>query len=84
MPKNTDSMYALTSSMVCYAREHKDEMNRIANSIRYAEKMPPDFSVVLLKDYMYIEKDYKQKLMVIPEFCKWLNTKGSLMNGSVR
>ncbi len=84
MPKNTDSMYALISSMVCYAREHKNEMNRIANSIRYADKMPPDFSVVLLKDYMYIEKDYKQKLMAIPEFCIWLNSKGRLMNGSVR
>ena len=84
LPTRTDAMYALTSSMVCYAREHKDDMTRIANSIRYAEKMPPDFSVVLLKDYMYIEEDYKQKLMKIPEFGKWLQKKGSLLNGSVK
>ena len=83
-PQNTDAMYALTASMTCYARAHKDNIERIANSIRYADTMPPDFSAVLLKDYMYIEKDFKQTLMTIPEFRNWLQTKGSLMNGSVR
>ena len=84
VPKNTDAMYALTASMTSYARAHKDDLGRLANSIRYAEKMPPDFSAVLLKDYMYIEKDFKNTLICIPEFSKWLQTKGSLMNGSVR
>ena len=84
LPTNTDAMYALTASMTAYARSHKDEMAGIANSIRYADKMPPDFSAVLLKDYMYIDKDYKERLMLIPEFAKWLQSKGSLMNGSVR
>ena len=84
MPKNTDAMYALTAAMTCYARDHKIDLSRIANSIRYADNMPPDFSVVLLKDYMYIDKDFKKKLMTIPEFTKWLQTKGRLMNGSVR
>lgn len=83
LPTNTDAMYALTASMTAYARSHKDEMIRIANSIRYAEKMPPDFSTVLMKDYMYIDKHYKEKLMTIPEFSKWLGAKGRLMNGSV-
>ena len=84
LPTNTDAMYALTASMTAYAKSHKDEMVRIANSIRYANKMPPDFSTILLKDYMYIDKDYKRRLMLIPEFAKWLQSKGSLMNGSVR
>lgn len=83
MPKNTDSMYALTSAMTAYARGHKNDLKRIANSLIYANRMPPDFSAVLMKDYMYIEKDYKQKLMQIPEFCTWLRTKGALLNGSV-
>lgn len=69
MPKDTDVMYALTASMTAYARMHKDEMSRIANSIRYADKMPPDFSAVLLKDYMCIDKNYKEKLMTI-RICK--------------
>lgn len=83
MPSRTDAMYALAASMTCYAREHRDDMVKIANSIRYAGRMPPDFSAVLMKDYMYLEKDYKKKLMVLPEFSRWLNTKGSLLNGSV-
>ena len=83
MPQNTDALYALCSSMTAYAREHKDDMKDIANSIVYANRMPPDFSAVLLKDYMYIEKDYKKKLMGIPEFSMWLQSKGSLMNGVV-
>ncbi len=83
VPTKTDSMYALTASMAAYAREHKEETGRIANSIRYAEKMPPDFSTILMKDYMYIDKDYKDKLMTIPEFSRWLQTKGQLLNGSI-
>jgi hypothetical protein len=83
LPGSTDAMYAMISSMVTYAREHKNDMAKIANSIEYAAMMPPDFSTVLLKDYMYIEKGYKEKLMQIPEFAKWLRTKGRLINGSV-
>lgn len=83
MPKGTDAMYALTASMTAYAREHREDMKAIANSIAYANTMPPDFSVVLLKDYMYLEKGYREKLMQVPEFARWLRTKGSLLNGSV-
>lgn len=83
LPHSSDAMYAMISSMVEYAREHRYDMAKIANSIEYAGMMPPDFSTVLMKDYMYIEKDYKEKLMRIPEFTKWLRTKGRMINGSV-
>ena len=52
-----------------------------ANSIRYAEKMPPDFATVLLKDYMYIEDGFKEKLLKIPEFSHWMSKRGNLLNG---
>ncbi len=78
LPTNTDCLYALTSSMVAYAREHKNEMTRIKNSIIYAEKMPADFATMLLKDYIHIDENYVEKLMQIPEFLKWLRTKGNL------
>ena len=81
MPSGTDAMYALCAAMVSYAREHKDELSLIANSIAYADKMPPDFSAVVLRDYMYIEKNYKEKLMNIPAFSSWLRKKGRLLNG---
>ena len=83
IPENTDALYALTSSMLTYAREHKTDMKSIANSIRYGSRMPPDFMTVLMRDYMCIEEDYKNKLMTIPEFISWLDEKGRLMNGSV-
>lgn len=83
MPTGTDAMYALCSTMTAYAREHKDDLRRIANSIRYADRMPPDFSTVLLKDYMAIEPDYRTKLLQIPEFAAWLSSKGRLLHGTV-
>jgi len=83
LPGGTDAMYALTAAMTAYARAHKDEITRISNSIAYADRMPPDFSAMLMKDYMYIEKNYREKLMQIPAFARWLSTKGRLINGVV-
>lgn len=83
LPHTTDALYALVSSMTSYAREHKDNINLIANSISYAMKLPPDFSAMLMKDYMYIDNDYKKKLIAIPEFNKWIKEIGTLMNGSI-
>lgn len=83
LPTGTDAMYALTASMAAYAREHRNDLSRIANSIAYADGMPPDFSVVLMQDYMHLEEGYKEKLMHLPEFARWLQTKGKLLNGSV-
>ena len=82
LPKSADALYALISAMTAYAREHKNDLAKIAHSITYAEKMPPDFLSVLMKDYMYIEKGYKEKLLGVPEFSRWLTTKGRLMNGA--
>lgn len=82
-PTSPDALYALTSAMTAYAKEHKKDMQAIANSIMYAEKLPPDYSAMLLKDYMYIEKGYKDKLLMIPAFSRWLSSKGRLLNGTV-
>jgi hypothetical protein len=83
LPRGTDAMYALCASMTAYAADHRTELHRIANSIRYADRMPPDFSAMLLKDYLYIEDGYKEKLLGIPEFSRWLSAKGRLINGTV-
>ena len=42
--------------------------------------MPPDFSVVVMKDYMFLEKGYREKLLTLPEFSKWLSEKGRFLN----
>ena len=83
IPKRTDTLYALVSSMVSYAKKHKDDMQLIANSIEYADTIPADFSVVLMSDYMYIEENYRNRLLSIPAFTKWLRKKGKMINGIV-
>jgi len=83
VPQSTDALYALTAAMTSYASEHRRDIGAIANSIEYAQALPPDFSTVLMRNYMSIEKGFEKKLLSIPEFAKWLNTKGRLLNGSV-
>ena len=82
IPKNPDALYALVSAMTAHARDNRDNMNKIANSIAYAAHMPPDFSAILMQDYMYLEENYKIKLMGIPEFSRWMSSRGSLMNAT--
>lgn len=83
LPTTTDALYALISSMTVYAKQHKTDMRALANSITYASRLPADFATVLMKDYMYIEEDFKKKLIAIPEFERWLRTKGRLLNGNI-
>ena len=80
LPQTADALYALISSMVGYARTHKNDSDRIANSLRYADKMPPDYGALLIREYIAI---YKLGMLTIPELTKWLQTKGSLLNGSL-
>ena len=83
LPATSDAMYATVSSMTVYATEHKENMDMIRNSIIYGCKLPPDFSVALMKGYMNIEEGYKAKLLKIPEFSRWIDQKGKLLNGIV-
>lgn len=81
VPKETDTLYALVSSMAKYASEHKEDLDAIARSIDYADQLPPDFSVVLMQDYLHIEEDYRGRLMKMPSFLRWMRSKGALLNG---
>ena len=83
VPAQSDVLYALIGSMVSHARKYKSDLNKMANSIRYANKFPPEYAVILLKDYMYLEKNYRDTLIKIPEFAHWLKTKGRLLNATI-
>ena len=84
IPREASALYALTAAMAAYAREHRTQLDRIAASIRYADRLPPDFSAMLLRDYMYLEKGFRDVLLKrVPEFTKWLNAKGKLLNGNI-
>ena len=75
-------MYATISAMTSFAREHKDNMAYIENSVKFAFLMPPDYAVVLLQGYQSIEKGYLKKLLTIPSYLKWMQTYGKLLNGN--
>ena len=83
VPKGTDQLYALTSSMISHARECKGQMKKIENSIEYALRMPPDFACVLLKGYQDIDEEFAKKLLQVPAFVRWMNTRGKLLNGII-
>lgn len=82
VPKSLDVLYALTASMIEYARIHKNDLGKIANSIRYASNFPPEFSVMLFKDYLYLEPNFKTKLLTIPEYKNWIKSKGRLLDAA--
>lgn len=82
IPSETDVLYALISSMTSYVREHQNDIRGIELSIQYAMRLPADFSVVLLKNYMAINEDFKRYLMTIPSFTRWLSSKGRYLNGN--
>lgn len=84
IPEGTDGMYAVVSSMTVYAREHKDDLAKIGNSLRYARRLPADFGMLLVENYMAMEKNYKDTLMLIPEYVEYARAKGTYRNGAVR
>lgn len=84
LPKRADALYAVVSSMAAYAREHKDELSRIGNSLRYAEQMPADYIAILLRHYEDIEDNYKDSLMSLPEYKRIIQKRSTMRNGEVR
>ena len=83
VPKGADALYALTSAMAAYAKAHLDDPDAIDRSIAYAQRLPPDFSVMLLKDYLHLAPGCREALMRSPRFSRWAADKGGFLNGSV-
>ena len=72
VPMQPDMLYAVVSSMAAYANRKKGDLTGIAYSIKYALKMPSDFSMILIKDYFAFGEEFKKKLMKLPELADWL------------
>ncbi len=83
VPTETDSLFALVSSMIAYARENKDDLRRIGNAIAYSERFSPDFSVAFMKELLNIEPEYRKKLITTPSYTKWMERRGRLLNGII-
>ena len=83
LPTGSDALYALVSSMAAYAKAHPDDMKGLENSMSYAMRLPADFSAVLMKDYLYMEKGNREKLMALPTFLRWVRLHGGSLNGII-
>ena len=80
VPNRTDTLYALVSAMTARARTLKDNPRAIENSIRYANRLPADFAVILMKDYLHLAPGYRDTLMRIPAYMRWVNEKGVVLD----
>ncbi len=83
IPKSADSMYAVISGMSAYAKDHKNDLEKISNSLRYVEKFPADYIAILLQNYEEIEEDYRKTLFMLPEYTTLISKRGIVRNGSV-
>ena len=83
VPKKISEIFALSAMMVRRVKENQSDLIGIANSIKYASKFPADFGILLLEEYLAIDPTYKKKLLMLPEFSRWLNSNSSILNGQV-
>lgn len=81
VPKNASEIYSLCGLMINYLKRHKSDYQGIVNSITYATRFPKEFSLLLMEEYLGVDPTYKTKLLAIPEFSRWLNLNGSMLNG---
>lgn len=73
LPKNSDCLYALTSAMGEYVQNHSVTQEELAHSVRYALRMPADFTAVLFQNYLQGNENVRNICMTIPEFAQWVN-----------
>lgn len=83
IPKSTDGLFALVSSMTRYASEHPNNWTEIGNSITYSHKMPPEYAALLLENYLLISDDFAFQLRKLPQFLEYSEKRGILLNGII-
>lgn len=82
-PTSMDALYATVSAMSVYAKDVKNDSEKIGCSLEYAQSFPSDFRALLLANYKAIDKDYEKFLQTIPEYYNLARKGGILRNGSV-
>lgn len=79
VPKGTDELYGLVKAMCDYAKEHH-RVEELENSIKYAKRLPKDYAMLLIKNYLANDKINKaiKNSTVLLDF---LGTKAVMNNG---
>lgn len=82
VPKDAQSLLSLVCCLVEHAKNCKRNMQKMSNLVSYALLMPGDFVAILFKGLCKIDTDQEDFLGKIPEFKKWMITKGGLFYGT--
>ena len=83
VPRKVSEIFALSAMMVKRVKDNKQDYIGIAKSIKYASRFPTDFGLLVLEEYLSIDETYKRKLLMLPEFSRWLSANAGILNGQV-
>ncbi|MBO5338968.1 MAG: AAA family ATPase [Clostridia bacterium] len=81
--KTPSALYAMVTSMVSYAREHRDNILGIGSSLTYAKRFPPEFAALLIESYKMIDADFGDIIKAMPEYFDLIKARGVIKNGYV-
>ena len=88
IPNEPSCLFALSISIIQYAKEHTKDINRIMNAIDYVSSFPKDISSIIIEELLADEVGIRDTLMKTPEFTQWVNRQGlhitSIGNGIFR
>ena len=76
---NDEELLTLRHSIINYVKSNELSDFEIDNSVEYILDMPNDYSLVIMKSYMEVSSEIKNKLLKIPKFTRWLNNEGKLL-----
>ena len=82
-PTTIDVLYATVSAMSVYAKDVKNDVVKIGNSLEYAKNFPSDFRALLVTNYKAFSVDYEDFLKSVPQYYNLVRESGVLRNGSV-
>ena len=74
-----EEIMSLRYSIINYIRSNELSDNEINNSVEYILDMPNDYSLVIMKSYMDVSAEIRNKLLRIPRFNRWLTNEGKLL-----
>ena len=70
---------SLRYSIINHIKSNELSDSEIDNSVEYILDMPNDYSLVIMKSYMDVSDEMKNRLLRIPRFTRWLSNEGKLL-----
>ena len=76
---NEEELLSLRYSIINYIKSNEISDAEIENSVEYILDMPNDYSLVIMKNYMEVNTEIKNKLLRISKFTRWISNEGKLL-----